>query len=188
MHSFRVNAPSLSFHLKTVQTKTWQLETGRNNDFMFVRLLLLFTVIPFIELVILLQVHHAISSVWGNGIGLLVTMGGIVVTGIVGASLARQQGLGVIRQVRGQMGQGQIPGQALADGVLVLIGAALLLTPGFLTDIFGFSLLIPASRAFYRGRMMNWFKTHVHIHRAGGPNVFVVDPVETKQRDDSLSR
>ncbi len=182
--------------MKSVPISTWHPAAGRNNDGMLIRLLFLFTVVPFVELVILLQVHHAISSVWGNGIGLLVTLGGIVVTGILGATLARQQGLGVIRQVRGQMGRGEVPGQALADGILVLFGAALLLTPGFLSDIFGFSLLIPASRSFYRTRMMRWFKGNVQIHRAGfssgsgagtQPEVFVVDPVESKLTDDRPS-
>lgn len=155
---------------------------------MFIRLLLLFTLIPFIELVILLQVHHAISEVWGNGIGLLITVGTIIFTGIIGAALARQQGLSVIRQVQQQMGRAQVPGQALADGLLVLIGAALLLTPGFLTDIFGFSLLIPGSRQFYRHRIMNWFQQKVRVHKSGGADVFVVDPVHQEQVQEKADR
>lgn len=155
---------------------------------MFIRLLLLFTLIPFIELVILLQVHHAISEVWGNGIGLLITVGTIIFTGIIGAALARQQGLSVIRQVQQQMGRAQVPGQALADGLLVLIGAALLLTPGFLTDIFGFSLLIPGSRQFYRHRIRNWFQQKVRVHKSGGADVFVVDPVHQEQVQEKADR
>lgn len=161
----------------------WQANSIRNNANMFIRLLFLFTLIPFIELVVLLQVHHAISEVWGPGMGLLITLGTIVLTGIAGAALARQQGLGVLRQVQQQMGQAQVPGQALADGILVLIGAALLLTPGFLTDIFGFSLLIPGSRHFYRKRIMEWFKQRVRVHRAGGVDVFVVDSVPTPHEE-----
>ncbi|MBT5020882.1 MAG: FxsA family protein [Planctomicrobium sp.] len=152
------------------------------------RLLLLFTLIPFIELVILLQVHHAISEVWGNGVGLLITVGTIIFTGIVGAALARQQGLSVIRQVQQQMGQAQVPGEALADGILVLIGAALLLTPGFLTDIFGFSLLIPGSRRFYRHRIIKWFQQRVRVHKSGGADVFVVDPVEREPSINEVER
>lgn len=145
---------------------------------MIIRLLLLFTLIPFIELVLLLQVHSAIAEAWGSGAGLLITLGTIVLTGILGAALARQQGLSVLRQVQQELGRAQVPGKSLADGVLVLVGAAFLLTPGFLTDIFGFSLLIPASRSFYRQRVMNWFQQRVRVHRAGGADVFVVDPVQ----------
>ncbi len=163
----------------------WQKCFTRNNENMILRLILLFTIVPFVELALLLQVHHMISSVWGNGIGLLVTLGSIIVTGVAGAALARQQGLSVIRQVQTQMGQGQVPGQALADGILVLIGAAFLLTPGFLTDIFGFSLLFPASRSLYRKRVLAWFQKNVRVHRAGGADVFVVDsmPVDSVPND-----
>ena len=148
---------------------------------MVLRLILLFTIIPFVELAILLQVHQMVSSAWGSGIGLLVTLGSIIVTGVAGAALARQQGLSVIRQVQTQMGQGQVPGQALADGILVLIGAVLLLTPGFLTDIFGFSLLVPWSRALYRRSVLAWFQKNVRVQRAGSADVFVVDsaPVDS---------
>ena len=151
---------------------------------MISRLLLLFILVPFIELVVLLQVHHAISQVAGPGIGLLMTLGTIVVTGIAGAALARQQGLGVINQVRQRMSSGQVPGQALADGILILIGAALLLTPGFLTDIVGFSFLIPATRKLYRAKVLHWFQHHVRIQRAGGIDVFVVDSVQKQEQLD----
>jgi UPF0716 protein FxsA len=56
------------------------------------------------------------------------------------------------------MGQGELPGQALMDGVLILIGAALLLTPGFLTDVLGFSLLIPVTRSAYRKLLRRWIR------------------------------
>lgn len=151
---------------------------------MFFRLLLLFILVPFIELVVLLQVHHVIAERWGNGAGLLITLGTIVLTGILGAALARQQGLGVLQQVQNEMRQGRVPQQALADGILVLIGAALLLTPGFLTDFMGFSLLIPLSRAFYRQRVVNWLKHRVIVQRAGGGEVFVVDSVEKRVDSD----
>jgi UPF0716 protein FxsA len=59
---------------------------------MLLYLILILTVVPVLELVIILQVHHAIASSWGSGMGLLVTIGTIAVTGIAGATLARQQG------------------------------------------------------------------------------------------------
>lgn len=152
---------------------------------MFARILLLFTLIPFVELVVLLQVHHAVSAMFGAGMGLLVTLGTIVVTGVVGAALARQQGIGVLRQVQSEMAQGQVPGRALADGILVLLGAAFLLTPGFLTDIAGFSLLFPVSRAFYRRKVVEWFQHNVRVQKAGGADVFVVDSVPKEVEEHS---
>jgi len=125
---------------------------------MFLYLFLLLTTVPFVELVILLKVHHAVAVAWGPGYGLLATLGTVIVTGIIGASLARQQGLSVLTRLQSQMNQGEMPGDTLADGVLILIGAALLLTPGFLTDLFGFSLMIPFTRIGYRKLLIRWAK------------------------------
>eukprot|EP00913_Durusdinium_trenchii_P028473 g26701.t1 len=130
-------------------------------DRMLPYLILILVVVPIVELVILLQVHHALASYWGGGISLLLTVGTILVTGVVGATLARQQGVGVFRELRRSLGEGKLPGQALVDGVLILIGAALLLTPGFLTDLFGFSLLIPVSRAGYRKMLHRWWQRKI---------------------------
>jgi UPF0716 protein FxsA len=125
---------------------------------MLLYLILILTVVPVLELVIILQVHHAIASSWGSGMALLVTIGTIAVTGIAGATLARHQGMSVLRELQKQMGQGEMPGQALMDGVLILIGAALLLTPGFLTDVLGFSLLVPVTRSAYRKLLRRWVR------------------------------
>jgi UPF0716 protein FxsA len=125
---------------------------------MLLYLILLLTVVPVLELVIILQVHHAIASSWGSGMALLVTIGTIAVTGIAGATLARHQGMSVLRELQERMGKGELPGQALLDGVLILVGAALLLTPGFLTDVFGFSLLVPVTRSAYRKLLLRWVR------------------------------
>jgi len=172
---------------------------------MLLRLILLLTIVPIIELMVLLQVHHAVASQFGTGIGLLVTVGTIAFTGITGAALARHQGLSVLAKFRATAGKGTVPSDSIADGVLVLIGAVLLLTPGFLTDIFGFSLLIPWTRAGYRGYLKRWFKMNFQVvgpgsmrppgspdprdpghsseeggagPHAGNPDVFYVDPLE----------
>jgi len=121
-------------------------------------LILLLVLVPIVELVILLQVHHVLASHWGSGVSLLITVGTILVTGVLGAALARQQGISVFRELRRQLDAGKLPGRPLLDGVLILIGAALLLTPGFLTDLFGFSLLIPVTRAGYRKLLLRWFR------------------------------
>lgn len=174
---------------------------------MIFRLLLLFTLVPFVELVLLLQIHHAISTIWGPGIGLLVTLGSIVLTGIAGAALARQQGLGVLRKFQSQTRQGQLPGDALADGMLILFGAALLLTPGILSDVLGFSLLIPFTRNWHRRLLLTWAKHNAQVHssfqqtdfRNGGfptggfgyseqVDVFVVDPHRDERSTADPSR
>ncbi|MCL7413417.1 MAG: membrane protein FxsA [ANME-2 cluster archaeon] len=115
---------------------------------MFTTLLFLFVTVPFIELYILIQM--------GNRLGILPTLGIVIITGIAGAALAKHQGLGVLRRIQREMSNGQMPGDALFDGVLILIGAILLLTPGILTDLTGFSLLIPGTRLMYKKHLKNW--------------------------------
>jgi UPF0716 protein FxsA len=105
---------------------------------MFSRLLLLFIIVPAVELLILIQM--------GLWIGTLPTVGLIVVTGIIGAYLTRQQGLQILRRAQQEMQSGQMPGGALLEGAMILVAGAVLLTPGILTDVLGFLLLIPPSR------------------------------------------
>jgi UPF0716 protein FxsA len=105
---------------------------------MLARLLALFIFVPLLDLAILVRV--------GQWLGFWPTMGLVVVTGTVGALLARSQGLGVIRGIKTEMSVGQIPSSRLLDGLLVLVGGTLLLTPGLLTDAVGFALLLPPSR------------------------------------------
>lgn len=109
---------------------------------MFVRLALLFTVVPLVELYLLIEV--------GRHIGVGATIAIVVLTGLLGAWLARLQGLAVVRQVQHSLAAGQIPTDAIVDGVLILLAAAVLLTPGLITDSVGFLLLIPAGRKLVR--------------------------------------
>ena len=109
---------------------------------MFFRLLLLFTIVPIVELALLIEV--------GRQIGSLPTVALVLITGIAGAALARSQGLLAFQRLRQGFGQGQSPGDALLDGVLVLAGGLLLLTPGILTDLIGFSALLPFTRKLIR--------------------------------------
>jgi UPF0716 protein FxsA len=147
---------------------------------MLLYLILILTVVPVLELVIILQVHHAIASSWGSGMGLLVTIGTIAVTGIAGATLARHQGMSVLRELQERMGQGELPGQALMDGVLILIGAALLLTPGFLTDVLGFSLLVPVTRSAYRKLLHRWIRRKMQRG-----DVFVTVAASVSRKNDT---
>jgi UPF0716 protein FxsA len=102
------------------------------------RLFLLFTVVPALELALLLQL--------GATLGAWPTFAMLVASGCVGATLARQQGGAVLTQLRADLQRGLPPGDHLVEGALVLAGGLLLLTPGVLTDLFGLALLVPTSR------------------------------------------
>jgi UPF0716 protein FxsA len=108
----------------------------------FAVLALLFLVVPFVELFVLIQV--------GQAIGALPTIGLLVVVSVVGAWLVKREGLGVIRRAQQQVNRGHVPGTELIDGVLILFAGALMLTPGFFTDLFGIALLIPPVRVALR--------------------------------------
>ncbi len=116
---------------------------------MFIRLLLLFTLVPLIELALLIEI--------GQKIGLWNTIAIVVLTGFIGAALARSEGFGIISRIQNELASGQLPGDSLIDGALVLSGALLLLTPGLITDAFGFALLLPFSRAFVKIYLKKYF-------------------------------
>ncbi len=118
-------------------------------------IILLFTLLPALELYVLLEV--------GGMIGGLNTILIIIVTGVVGAALAKRQGLHVLMTMNQQMAKGQLPTDALVDGVLILIAGALLLTPGFMTDGFGFALLLPPVRMVVRAVLKKRFSKHIHV-------------------------
>lgn len=109
---------------------------------MLAKLLLLFTVVPLVELVLLLEL--------GRRIGTLATLVLIVVTGIVGAVLAKRQGLGVLRRIQAELAAGRAPAAAIVDGLIILVAGALLITPGILTDVVGFLCLVPMTRQAIR--------------------------------------
>ncbi|MFQ5526699.1 MAG: FxsA family protein [Thermoanaerobaculia bacterium] len=102
------------------------------------RLLLLFILVPVAELALLIEI--------GQRVGLPATLALIVATGMLGAFLARQQGLGVLARIRSETDQGRLPADQLIDGALILVAGAVLMTPGVLTDALGFFCLIPPGR------------------------------------------
>lgn len=108
---------------------------------MFIKLLLVFTIVPIIELSLLIEV--------GERIGTFNTIALIFVTGIIGASYAKSQGAQIIYKIRSSVNQAQIPGRELVQGAMIIAGGILLITPGFITDLVGFSLLIPYTREYY---------------------------------------
>jgi UPF0716 protein FxsA len=106
------------------------------------KLFLLFTLVPFIEVYILIRV--------GSHIGFWETVCIVIMTGMIGAWLARQQGSHLFRKLLQDIQQGRLPADTILDGVLVLIGSVLLITPGFITDIFGIGLIFPPTRLVVR--------------------------------------
>lgn len=120
----------------------------------FIKLLLLFTVIPIVELALLIEI--------GKIIGVLTTIGIVFITGIIGAALARQQGFIVLTKIREQLSRGEIPTGDLIEALLILIGGVTLITPGILTDITGFLLIIPFSRAFFAKLAVKIFKRYIN--------------------------
>ncbi len=106
------------------------------------RLLLLFVVVPAAELALLIEL--------GSRIGTLATLAIIAGTGVVGAFVARRQGLGVLRRLQAETDQGRLPADPLIDGAFLLVAGALLVTPGVLTDVVGFLCLVPGFRRLVR--------------------------------------
>lgn len=110
---------------------------------MIVLLFIALLAVPIVELWIIIQVS--------GEIGLPLTLAVLVIVSMAGAWLLKQQGMATWRRLQTTLRQGRAPTQEATDGALILIGGALLLTPGFLTDLFGFLLLLPPTRAAVKG-------------------------------------
>ena len=105
---------------------------------MFIVLALLFIALPIAEIALLLKV--------GSGLGFVATVAFVIFTAVLGAYLVREQGVSTLTKVREETEAGRMPASEMAEGVLILIAGAVLLTPGFITDAMGFALLVPAVR------------------------------------------
>jgi len=115
-------------------------------------LLLLFIAMPIIEIGVLIRV--------GGWLGLVPTLIIVVLTAVLGTWMLRQQSAATLMQAQQRLGAGELPAQQIFEGVLLLIGGVLLLTPGFVTDAFGFACLIPWSR--------RWMATQISQRSKGG--------------------
>lgn len=118
-------------------------------------LALVFLVVPLAELAVIIQV--------GQWLGVADTLVLLVVISVVGAWLAKREGLGVLRRIQGQLDIGRVPGAELVDAFLILFAGALLLTPGFLTDCLALLLLLPPVRATVRRILRRWFARRIAI-------------------------
>jgi UPF0716 protein FxsA len=106
-------------------------------------LLVLFIGLPIAELYVIIQV--------GQAIGILPTLAILLLDGFVGAALARSQGRAAWARFNQALAEGRVPARETADGAMIILGGALLLAPGFITDAAGLALLLPPTRALLRG-------------------------------------
>jgi len=119
-------------------------------------LLLLFIVLPVVEILILVKIGM-VTNIW-------VPIAIVVVTGVVGTTLARREGWKVLERIREDARTGQMPGDALIDGFLVLLAGVLFVLPGVLTDVVGIVLLFPPTRLLVKRGVAAWFKRNVEVH------------------------
>ena len=146
---------------------------------MLLRLLILLTVVPLIELWLLIEVGQLI----GVGYTLLL----VVLTGIVGAAMARREGMRVFGHVKVELNAGRLPADGMIDALLILVAGALLVTPGILTDIVGFIFLAAPLRRLVREHLKKRFRAGIRITHIRTPHVSEQDGLidtEARQVDD----
>lgn len=121
------------------------------------KLLLLFILVPALELALLIEL--------GSRLGTAPTLLLLALTGILGAFLARRQGLGALRAAQEQMQRGELPAGPIVDGILILVAAVLLITPGVMTDALGFLLLVRGFRDRVKSILVSRFRRGVEERR-----------------------
>lgn len=148
---------------------------------MLARLFLLFIILPILDLTLLVKL--------GGSIGFWPTLVLVLLTGAAGAALARAEGLRVLKLVQRELAAGRVPGTALLDGVAILAGGLLLLTPGFITDVIGLLLLLPPTRRWVQRGIRRWIEKQVSAGRmqVGAIGSVEWDPgMETQQGETRL--
>ena len=109
---------------------------------MFFKLFLAFTLVPFIEIYLLIKI--------GAQVGAFNTILIVILTGLLGASLARLEGIKTMTKVRDSLNRGDLPAEEMLDAMLIFVAGVVLLTPGFLTDLTGLALLVPKLRYWFK--------------------------------------
>ncbi len=127
---------------------------------MFGLLALLFLLVPIAELYVIVQV--------AGSLGVLETIAVLIGISVLGAWLVKREGLGIVARVQREVGSGRLPTDSVVDGFLVLFAGALLMTPGFLTDLMGILLLLPPTRAVIRVAALRWFRRRAAAAVASG--------------------
>jgi UPF0716 protein FxsA len=109
---------------------------------MFLKLFLAFTLVPFVEIYLLIKI--------GSQVGAFNTILIVILTGLVGASLARIEGIKTMTKVRDSLNRGDLPAEEMLDAMLIFMAGVVLLTPGFITDLTGLALLVPKARYWFK--------------------------------------
>ena len=130
-------------------------------------LAVVFLVVPLVELAVILQVGHAI--------GALETVALLLAVSVVGGWLVKREGVGVLRRISAAVQGGKVPGRELADGALIILAGALLITPGFLSDVLGILLLLPPVRAVLRPLLVSALARRAIDRRMGPRRGTVLD-------------
>jgi UPF0716 protein FxsA len=123
-------------------------------------LLVLFLIVPIVELYVIIVV--------GQSLGVVPTLALLVLLSVAGAWLVKREGLGVWTRFQSQVARGALPTNELLDGLLILIAGALMLTPGFVTDVVGILLLIPPARALVRALLVRRFRARLEVGTTAG--------------------
>ena len=119
-------------------------------------LFVLFVAMTLTELYLIIEVSGAIG--WDF------TIGWSILTCLAGSWLAKQEGRRTMASIQQKMAQMEMPGQEMGDALLIAISGGLLITPGFLTDIIGFTILFPVTRSLYRRGISRWFKSRIRVN------------------------
>jgi UPF0716 protein FxsA len=130
-------------------------------------LVLIFIVVPIAEIYVIIQVGQAIGALW--------TIALLIADSVIGARLLSWQGRSAWRRFQEALAEGRMPHNEILDGVMIIFGGALLLTPGFITDVFGLILLLPPTRAVVRRALVR------SIRRRGAVTRVVVRSVPTRR-------
>jgi UPF0716 protein FxsA len=125
-------------------------------------LFILFTLVPVIELALLIKI--------GSIIGLFNTIAIVIMTALIGAYMVKMEGIGVMYRIQQNMQEGIFPAEELINGMMILVAGALLLTPGFFTDVIGFLMVFPLSRNYIKKIAKSYLKRkmstdELYIHR-----------------------
>ena len=145
-------------------------------------LLLLFVLTPMIELYLLFRVHFWMAESVGTFPALMLTLGTVFVTGVIGSYLAKSQGFLVFSRLRQKLLKREQPSDEVVEGIMILVGGVMLLSPGYLTDIIGLSCVFPWTRVFLRKTVMIYAKKLVGV---GFINVIQYNKNNQKQRYES---
>ena len=122
-------------------------------------LLLAFVAVPIVEIYVIIQVGHVIGVWW--------TVAALIAESVIGTWLVRREGRRAWRTLVAQLAEGRAPTKAAADGAVVLLGGVLLITPGFVTDFFGFLCVLPFTRPLVRRAVVGWVLHRSHTKLPG---------------------